>query len=93
MTIMFRTYTGSLYRVEEREGRFFLAADNVANPNSSKLDPMDEYEIERPEPWPIVVGLGVYMPSIYPIGEGGDQRPLGGGKYTSPVTEILEQTP
>lgn len=86
-----RTFSGSRYLfTRDRRGRWWLRADNVANPYSRSLGGR-RYPIARPQPWPPRIGESLLLrppPSI-----AGDlshpARLPGGGKVTSGVVRVV----
>jgi len=90
-TTLVITETGSRYRIhEDVAGTFWLSGENVPNPQSRAIGP-EEWEIERPQPWPPEIGQRLWMPSAYfnaPKDHPG--RIPGGGKLTSQVQRIEE---
>jgi hypothetical protein len=90
MIVTFMTETGSTYTLEQDPtGRWYLHADNVPNLHSMRL-PDRRWPIDPPAPWPLVIGqpcliLSAHFrdPKDHP-----DRMP-GGGKRTSPVTDIV----
>jgi len=83
------TLSGSTYLVrEDEEGKFWLTADHIPNPDSVDIRGR-EWEIDRPLPWPPVIGESILLQSIYPYDPDTAERPPGGGKFTSPVQDFL----
>lgn len=81
-----RTATGSVYRmVEDGETRWWLNADNVANPTSRRLDPQVWWRIQQPDPWPPELGSPVMLLAPLEFDRRNPERLPGGGKITSPV--------
>lgn len=84
-----RTASGSVYRVvQDAEGRWWLNADNVANPRSRRLDPDLWWQIEQPHPWPPQLGVPVVLIAATDLDRCDPERVPGGGKATSPVRVI-----
>ena len=83
------TASGSRYRIAaDREGRWWLSADNRASATSRRLDPADWWEIAPPEPWPPVLGRSVRLMAPPDLAFDDPRRIPGGGKVTTPIRAL-----
>lgn len=82
------TASGSRYRLRlDREGRWWLSADNRPNPFSVSLAD-GEWEIQPPAPWPPVLGARCWFEAPAYLRLGDPRRVPGGGKVTSAVAAV-----
>jgi hypothetical protein len=88
MKTIITTHSGSRYTVREEEGRFWLSGPNVPNDQSVPIPEEREWEIQKPMPWPAVVGERLLMYSTFYGQAEHPERLPGGGKWTSPVETI-----
>lgn len=86
--MLVETEAGSVYRIREAEdGTWWLSGTNVPNPGSLPL-PEGEWQIERPDPWPPIIGQPVFVPALLSLAMDDPKRIPGGGKWTSLVRSV-----
>lgn len=82
------TASGSRYGLRvDREGRWWLSADNRPNPYSVSLAD-GEWEIQPPLPWPPMLGAPCWLWAPAHLRLGDPRRVPGGGKVTSAVASV-----
>lgn len=82
------TETGSLYRLGlDADGRWWVSGDNIATPTSCCLAD-GCWEIQPPASWPPEPGFPLEFRAPPRLSAGDPRRVPGGGKVTSPVTEV-----
>lgn len=82
------TQTGSRYYLGlDDQGRWWMWGDNVPSPTSARLS-STWWEIEQPDPWPILLGGSVTFRAPRDWAPDDPRRIPGGGKRTSSVSMI-----
>lgn len=87
------TRSGSSYLIAESNvDEFYVCIDNVPNPRSVALRPVFWWRVERPYPWPPVIGQSQVMVALLRYAMEDADRMPGGGKITSAVMSVEQMT-
>ena len=88
--VRLRTASGSEYLVKRHsDDSWWCSARNVPNASSTPLDGTGWWRIARPFPWPPIIGCYVVLMALPEFLHNEPRRMPGGGKWTSPVIEML----
>lgn len=86
ITVLFkgevRTQTGSIYQFYTGQGRWLVKGDNIVSSTSKDIKGR-LWPIEKPDPWPPVLGESLMFISLHFHSDSDEDRIPGGGKHTS----------
>jgi len=92
MTTLFQgqvvTHSGSVYEFYTGSGKWWVKSNNIISETSKDISGR-LWPIQKPVPWPPVLGESLYFKSIYPYSEkDNEDRMPGGGKDTGPIRTL-----